>query len=68
MSKKEEFTFVKKDDLKVSVMKIREWRLLKRGLDDGHTIIVDWKKEYIERGSSLRGKKQYGFHQILSIN
>ena len=47
--KKKNVPFVKKDDLKVSVMKIRGMATVKEVLDDGHTIIVDWKKEYIER-------------------
>ena len=47
--KKKNLPFVKKDDLKVSVMKIRGMATVKEVLDDGHTIIVDWKKEYIER-------------------
>lgn len=47
--KKKNLPFVKKDDLKVSVMKIRGMATVKEILDDGHTIIVDWKKEYIER-------------------
>ena len=47
--KKKNLPFVKKDDLKVSVMKIRGMATVKEVLDDGHTIIVAWKKEYIER-------------------
>ena len=47
--KKKNLPFVKKDDSKVSVMKIRGMATVKEVLDDGHTIIVDWKKEYIER-------------------
>ena len=47
--KKKNLPFVKKDDLKVSVMKIRGMATVKEILDDGHTIIVDWNKEYIER-------------------
>lgn len=47
--KKKNLPFVKKDDLKVSVMNIRGMATVKEVLDDGHTIIVDWKKEYIER-------------------
>lgn len=47
--KKKNLPFVKKDDSKVSVMKIRGMATVKDVLDDGHTIIVDWKKEYIER-------------------
>ena len=47
--KKKNLPFVKKDDLKVSVMNIRGMATVKEILDDGHTIIVDWKKEYIER-------------------
>ena len=47
--KKKNLPFVKKDDSKVSVMKIRGLATVKEVLDDGHTIIVDWKKEYIER-------------------
>lgn len=47
--KKKNVPFVKKDDLKVSVMKIRGMATVKEVLDDGHTIIVDWEKEYIER-------------------
>ena len=47
--KKKNLPFVKKDDLKVSVMKIRGMATVKEILDDGHTIIVAWKKEYIER-------------------
>ncbi len=47
--KKKNVPFVKKDDLKVSVMKIRGMATVREVLDDGHTIIVDWKKEYIER-------------------
>lgn len=47
--KKKNVPFVKKDDLKVSVMKIRGMATVKEVLDDGHTIIVDWKKEYIDR-------------------
>jgi putative endonuclease len=47
--KKKNLPFVKKDDLKVSVMRIRGMATVKEILDDGHTIIVDWKKEYIER-------------------
>ena len=47
--KKNNLPFVKKDDLKVSVMNIRGMATVKEILDDGHTIIVDWKKEYIER-------------------
>ena len=47
--KKKNVPFVKKDDSKVSVMKIRGMATVKEVLDDGHTIIVDWKKEYIER-------------------
>ena len=47
--KKKNLPFVKKDDLKVSVMKIRGMATVKEVLDDGHTIIVDWKKEYTER-------------------
>ena len=47
--KKKNVPFVKKDDLKISVMKIRGMATVKEVLDDGHTIIVDWKKEYIER-------------------
>ncbi|WP_173307284.1 AAA family ATPase [Streptococcus sp. k-628] len=47
--KKKNLPFVKKDDSKVSVMKIRGMATAKEVLDDGHTIIVDWKKEYIER-------------------
>ncbi len=47
--KKKNVPFLKKDDLKVSVMKIRGMATVKEVLDDGHTIIVDWKKEYIER-------------------
>ena len=47
--KKKDLPFVKKDDLKVSVMKIRGMATVKEVLDDGHTIIVAWKKEYIER-------------------
>ena len=47
--KKKNLPFVKKDDLKVSVMKIRGMATVKEVLDDGHTIIVDWNKEYIER-------------------
>ena len=47
--KKKNVPFVKKDDLKVSVMNIRGMATVKEILDDGHTIIVDWKKEYIER-------------------
>ena len=47
--KKKNLPCVKKDDLKVSVMKIRGMATVKEVLDDGHTIIVDWKKEYIER-------------------
>ena len=47
--KKKNVPFVKKDDLKVSVMKIRGMATVKEVLDDGHTIIVAWKKEYIER-------------------
>ncbi|KXT86487.1 McrB family protein [Streptococcus oralis] len=47
--KKKNLPFVKKDDLKVSVMKIRGMATVKEILDDGHTIIVDWKKEYVER-------------------
>ena len=43
--KKKNVPFVKKDDLKVSVMKIRGMATVKEVLDDGHTIIVDWKKE-----------------------
>ena len=47
--KKKNLPFVKKDDLKVSVMNIRGMATVQEVLDDGHTIIVDWKKEYIER-------------------
>ena len=47
--KKKNVPFVKKDDLKISVMKIRGMATVKEVLDDGHTIIVDWEKEYIER-------------------
>ena len=47
--KKKNLPFVKKDDSKISVMKIRGLATVKEVLDDGHTIIVDWKKEYIER-------------------
>ena len=47
--KKKNLPFEKKDDLKVSVMNIRGMATVKEILDDGHTIIVDWKKEYIER-------------------
>ena len=47
--KKKNVPFVKKDDLKISVMKIRGMATVKEVLDDGHTIIVAWKKEYIER-------------------
>ena len=47
--KKKNLPFVKKDDLKVSVMNIRGMATVKEILDDGHTIIVDWNKEYIER-------------------
>ncbi|CAM1665302.1 MULTISPECIES: McrB family protein [Streptococcus] len=47
--KKKNLPCVKKDDLKVSVMKIRGMATVKEILDDGHTIIVDWNKEYIER-------------------
>lgn len=47
--KKKNLPFVKKDDLKVSVMKIRGMATVKEVLDDGHTIIVDWKKEYTDR-------------------
>ena len=47
--KKKNLPFVKKDDSKVSVMKIRGMATVKEVLDDGHTIIVAWKKEYIER-------------------
>lgn len=47
--KKKQLPFVKKDDLSVSVMKIRGMATVKEVLDDGHSIIVDWKKEYIER-------------------
>lgn len=47
--KKKNLPFVKKDYLKVSVMKIRGMATVKEILDDGHTIIVDWNKEYIER-------------------
>ena len=47
--KKKNVPFVKKDDLKVSVMNIRGMATVKEVLDDGHTIIVDWKKEYIDR-------------------
>ena len=47
--KKKNLPFVKKDDSKVSVMKIRGMATVKEILNDGHTIIVDWKKEYRER-------------------
>ena len=47
--KKKNLPFVNKDDLKVSVMNIRGMATVQEVLDDGHTIIVDWKKEYIER-------------------
>ena len=47
--KKKNLPFVKKDDLKVSVMNISGMATVQEVLDDGHTIIVDWKKEYIER-------------------
>jgi len=41
--------FEKKNDMTVSVMKIRGMAIVKEVLDDKHTVIVDWKENYSER-------------------
>lgn len=48
-TKKNNLPFEKKNDMTVSVMKIRGMAIVKEVLDDKHTIIVDWKENYSER-------------------
>lgn len=48
-TRKNNLPFLKKDKMAVSVMKIRGMATVKEILDDGHTILVDWKEEYQER-------------------
>lgn len=48
-TKKNNLPFEKKNDMTVSVMKIRGMAIVKEVLDDKHTVIVDWKENYSER-------------------
>lgn len=48
-TKKHNLPFLKKSEMKVSVMKIRGRGIVKEILNDGHTVIVDWEQGYLER-------------------
>lgn len=48
-TRKKKLPFEIKDEMTVSVMNIRGMGTVKEVLDDGHTVIVEWEKSYVER-------------------
>ncbi|WP_105144496.1 McrB family protein [Streptococcus suis] len=48
-TRKKKLPFEIKDEMTVSVMNIRGMGKVKEVLDDGHTVIVEWEKSYVER-------------------
>lgn len=48
-TRKKKLPFELKDKMTVSVMNIRGMGTVKEVLDDGHTVIVEWEKNYVER-------------------